>query len=422
MPRVLTVLLLAFWIPIAPVHADDYGYPIEDPFVATVVGTPPELQAEFKEKVPFKRGNIVIFEDREIPDVFWYQNKFHYVYALQKEPAPLIFIIGGTGASDASGSVIMLARAFYEAGFHVATLASPTHMNFIVTASRTTVPGHVVYDAEDLYRAMERIRDNIQEKVEITEYFVTGYSLGGMNTAFVTWLDEQRQAFNFSKALMINPPVRLYSSISLLDRMLENIPGGLDNFDRFFNELVEALTKIYKESDKVDLSENALYDAYEILQPDDEELAALIGVAFRLAASNLVFTADVMNDYGYIKPRNIHLTRHSSLDEYSLVTVRTSFTDFYHDFFYPFYKAEDPTLTREGLIRNMSLEMIEDYLRGAEKIQVMTNVDDIILEPGQVDFFRDVFGERARIFPRGGHLGNMEYRENVDHMVNVFRQ
>ena len=102
--------------------------------------------------------------------------------------------------------------------------------------------------------------------------------------------------------------------------------------------------------------------------------------------------------------------------------MRTSFTDFYHDFFYPFYKAEDPTLTREGLIRNMSLEMIEDYLRGAEKIQVMTNVDDIILEPGQVDFFRDVFGERATIFPRGGHLGNMEYRENVDHMVNVFRQ
>ena len=52
----------------------------------------------------------------------------------------------------------------------------------------------------------------------------------------------------------------------------------------------------------------------------------------------------------------------------------------------------------------------------------MHNLDDIILEPGQIDFFPRVFGDRARIYPRGGHCGNMDFRDNVAHMVNVFSQ
>jgi hypothetical protein len=52
----------------------------------------------------------------------------------------------------------------------------------------------------------------------------------------------------------------------------------------------------------------------------------------------------------------------------------------------------------------------------------MTNADDIILAPGEIDFFPRVFGDRARIYPTGGHCGNMDYSTNVAHMVNVFKQ
>ena len=52
----------------------------------------------------------------------------------------------------------------------------------------------------------------------------------------------------------------------------------------------------------------------------------------------------------------------------------------------------------------------------------MHNIDDIILEPGEIDFVPRVFGDRAKIYPRGGHCGNMEYRDNVAHMVSVFAQ
>ena len=39
-------------------------------------------------------------------------------------------------------------------------------------------------DAEDLYRVMERIWDTLENKIEVTHFYVTGYSLGGFNAAF----------------------------------------------------------------------------------------------------------------------------------------------------------------------------------------------------------------------------------------------
>jgi hypothetical protein len=37
----------------------------------------------------------------------------------------------------------------------------------------------------------------------------------------------------------------------------------------------------------------------------------------------------------------------------------------------------------------------------------MTNQDDIILGPGDVEFQQNVMGERAKIYPTGGHCGNI---------------
>ena len=70
----------------------------------------------------------------------------------------------------------------------------------------------------------------------------------------------------------------------------------------------------------------------------------------------------------------------------------------------------------------ISLTEIADYLRSSKKITVMHNQNDIILEPGEIEFFNEVFGERATIYPVGGHCGNMSYRDNVALMVSTFTQ
>ncbi len=422
MRRSLSLLFITtFWLSSGWASTESYDFPFDNPFVATVVGTPPEYRADLPEKIPMKRRSITIF-DREVPDAVWFDKDLRYFQALQKGPAPLVFLIAGTGASFNGGKNTNMARAFYQAGFHVVSLSSPTFMNFIVAASESGVPGHAFQDAEDLYRVMERIWETLKGKIEVTDFYVTGYSLGGFNTAFVTYIDETKKTFNFRKALLINPPVRLYSSISLLDRMLENIPGGVDNFPRFYSRLVDEIGRVYKRADRVDFGEDFLFKAFEAVDPDNEELAALIGVSFRISSANMAFTSDLMTDFGYIKPKNVRFTKNTSPGELNAVAHRLGFTDFFHVYFYPWQKRDNPDLSRYQLIEQMSLASIEDYLRTADKIEVMHNEDDLILEPGEIDYFPRVFGDRAKIYPIGGHCGNMDFRDNVAHMVNVFKQ
>ena len=52
----------------------------------------------------------------------------------------------------------------------------------------------------------------------------------------------------------------------------------------------------------------------------------------------------------------------------------------------------------------------------------MHNEDDIILAPGELDYLRGIFQSRAMIYPRGGHLGNLAYKDNVAHVVEFFRR
>ena len=421
MNNVLCLLLAAIWVTASWAAVEPYGYPIDNKYLATVLGTPPEYRADLPKTIPLEKRRITIF-DREVPEFLWYDRELRYFVALQDDPAPLIFLIAGTGASYEGAKNMNMARAFYQAGFHVVSISSPTFMNFIVAASKSGVPGHAYRDAEDLYRVMERIWATLQDEIEVTDFFVTGYSLGGFNTAFVTLLDEERQVFNFKKALLINPPVRLYTSISLLDRMLDDIPGGVDNFPRFYNRLVKQIGRVYTRAKNVNLGDEFFYQAIEAVDPDTEELAALIGVSFRISSGNMAFTSDLMTNANYIKPANMRFTKNTAPGDYQKVAYRLGFTDYFHAYFYPYIKRQEPDITREELIEQMSLTAIEDYLHNSPKIEVMGNRDDIILAPGEVDFFPRVFGARATLYPKGGHCGNMDYRDNVAHMLNVFTQ
>jgi hypothetical protein len=204
--------------------------------------------------------------------------------------------------------------------------------------------------------------------------------------------------------------------------MVENIPGGEDNFDLFFNRVLSTFSDVYKrEQDDVGFNDDFLLKVFQAFQPKGEELAALIGLAFRLSSGSMIFVTDLMTDYGFIKPKGYKINRYESLTPYRQVAYRIGFTDFYHEFFYPFYADEYPDMSRDDFIESMGLTSITDYLRSADNVFVIHNRDDIILAPGEINYFPAVFGDRAKIYPRGGHLGNMEYIENVAHMVGVFK-
>ena len=224
--------------------------------------------------------------------------------------------------------------------------------------------------------------------------------------------------FDDPKAGLVQEPF-VSGAGEMIDRMVENIPGGPDNFDLFFKDLVKGFSKIYKRGSD-DIGDDFLYAAYKGMDLQDEELAALVGVSFRLSSGSLVFVSDVMTNYGFVKPKEVILDRHSNLQVYRQVVSRLGFTDYFHEYFYPYYRDHENVGERDAFMQTASLSYISDYLRNSPKISVMHNEDDIILEPGEINFFREVFGDRAKIYPYGGHCGNMSYRDNVAHMIDTF--
>jgi len=404
---------------------EEYTFPFTDPFVATVVGTPPDDRAEPKplRGANVRNFNLKVFEERENPETLWYDRGLRTAVAYQDEKkAPLIFLIAGTGASFDSPKNRGMARAFYKAGFHVAAISSSTHPNFIISASSSKFPGHLGDDSKDIYRVMELMMKEMGDRIEVSDYYLAGYSLGGAQAAFVSNLDEEKRVFNFKKVLMINPPVSLYNSVNLIDDMLaESIPGGLDHFDAFLERVMDAFTEVYAHDHHVEFNDEFLYTVYRERPPtSDEPLAALIGTSFRMSSANMVFTSDVMTNSGYIVPKNRVLEPGDSLTSFSKVAHRITFLQYFDELLYPYYKSKQPGLTRQGLLDQLSLRSIEGYLRNSDKIYVMHNADDLILKPGEIDFFTDVFGSRAKIYPWGGHCGNMGYKVNVDHMLGLF--
>jgi pimeloyl-ACP methyl ester carboxylesterase len=419
MMRLAALLLLVFS---TCAFAEAYDYPYSNPYLATVMGTPDNVKAKVPETIPLKIRKLPRYEGRKIPDALWYGAQLDYSYAAQKGPAPLIFVIAGTGASHDSEKNQFLMRAFYQAGFHVVGITSPTYPTFVIAASTTMVPGEQRDDAQDIYTVMQKIWAEIGPKMKVTSFNLTGYSLGATNAAFVSLLDEDKKVFNFKKVLLLNPSVQLYNSISKLDRFLENIPGGVDNFSKMFEKIVNQLGAVYKKSTNVSFSPDLVFEAFKENPPRDEELAALIGISFRLSSSALVFTSDVMTNYGFIKPANEILTRNTDLTGFAEVSLRVGFTDYFHEYAWPFYAPTSPAKTRAEFAVYQGLQSIQDYLVSARKIGLVDNRDDVILAPGEIDFLTNTFDTRAKIYPVGGHLGNLEQRQTTAYIVDYFKQ
>ena len=90
----------------AEVDAATYGYPLVNPFEATIVTTPEKFRPELPPESTIDQDDysINLRPEREyqLPGNFWPVKKFHYRLARQDHPAPLIFLIAGTGANYSS--------------------------------------------------------------------------------------------------------------------------------------------------------------------------------------------------------------------------------------------------------------------------------------------------------------------------------
>ena len=418
-------LFLAAHAAATDVDPDRYGFPLTNPFEATIAGTPPELRPALPADADINQNDYLVKlrpeREFEVPENFWPVTKMRYRLAKQNGQAPLIFIIAGTGAHYASSTPEYLKKLFYGAGFHVVQLSSPTSYDFMTAASRFATPGISRDDADDLYRAMQAVRAQ-HPRLKVSEFHLTGYSLGALHAAFVSELDETRRSFNFKRVLLLNPPVNLYTSVTNLDRLVQTRVAGIDDSTTYFELVLGKLTRYFEEKGYVDINDALLFDFQNSKEKlTDEQMAMLIGTAFRFSSADIAFTSDLINRRGLITPVSYPISQGTSLTPFFKRALQCDFDCYLTEQLIPMWRARYDGGSVSQLIDQVSLYALADYLKNSPKIAVMHNADDMILGPGDLGFLRRTLGKRLTVYPLGGHCGNLNYRVNSNDMLEFFR-
>ena len=403
--------------------AFSYNFPIDDPYSATIIGSATMMTPGVSENIPLKVYEIQIKDKKEIPDVFWYASKFKFSFSKQKnKKAPLIFVLAGTGSDYNTTRVKFMQRIFHDAGYHTIAISSQMSQQFMISASSNSVPGLLLEDNKDIYKAMKLAYNKIKDQVEVTDFYIMGYSLGGSNAAVLSYIDEKEKVFNFKRVFMVNPPVDLYNSAVKLDKYLDDYTGGkTEGIEKLLNTTL-AKVKGGLTSEYANIGADTIYNIVKGDILSDAEKKAYIGLAFRLTSTDLNFISDFMTRSHVYTKNPEKVDKYTNMKEYFKAVNFATFEDYVNKIGFPYYKKHNKDYAIEDLKREASLKVIEDYLRTSPKIAAVTNADELILNEKDFAFLKDVFKDRLVIYPKGGHCGNMFYKENVDVMLKFLNE
>ena len=401
-------------------NANAYDYAIKDSYVSSIFGTSAKNKANIKE-APYKNKSITFKKEESVPEVFWYNKKLKYLTAIQDEHAPLAFLIAGTGGNHQTPKVKVMADILYNEGYSVVTLPSPSHSNFIVSTSSNSSVGGIKQDVDDLKFAIKQItHDLIQnDDAKITSYVVGGYSLGAAHSAFLSYYADKDKNYpiKFSKVLMINPPYDILESAIKIDGMFTQYVGNdLDQIAEFYRGVYSTIAETYDELGGIEVGPEILMEAYKRRNISTDGVQAAIGTAFRLSSSDMVFSIDVMRKMGVIVPQDHNVKEFDSLKSYSVKSFQYGFTKYAENMLTKIYNKPLKQLSDET-----SLKVIEPYLKNSNKIVLMHNANDFILKDGDIEYFKSILVSRAKIYPYGGHCGNMDHVDNVKYIQEQFK-
>lgn len=332
---------------------------------------------------------------------------------MQKKPAPLVIIIPGLGGNDAATVPTGLAEQLYNSGCSVVIISNPFNWEFAKNASRKITPGYPPQDAQDIYRALIKIIEDIHQKYgdkKITETILAGYSLGAINTLFIALLDSYEHDINFSRYVALNPPVNLLYGMIKLDEMYaiwhtwpkDKLISAKNRAVSFYDGL---------RSGKVAPQKPLPFTA--------EEAQFAIGFVFRTSLGELIKAINQRHDFGIIKAKQSAFSREAFEKEVEgygyLKYVDTFVRAAYSNTLY------GDTFDLRQLNRTGSLPALQKMLSTHPHIRIIHTTNDFLLTNNDRQWLNTVMGERITFFDAGGHLGYFSSPQAMEYIVETIK-
>lgn len=432
--RRLAMLLVAGWIVLATnqvsfglVHSQsidlsqnaiDYDFPDIDGGVATIAGS--------LFKVPKKlKYHTIKLKDPERPKRKRRALKFRYYPAQGKSDGSFTFLLGGIGATVESNLTNLVAEKISAKGKHALVVPSVFLPRFAEAFSSTGYVGNIADDSKDLYRALELVTKKVNLKFSINpeSYNMIGISLGALTAAHIGSISVKTlERLQFQRILIINNPVDLLHGLRYLDE--GRAAGDEIGFWREI-KLLQYVIKIFKALPKTEfMNIDVFQNIVSIIEKFTEgEVQSFIADSLSSSLAGVITVSQEAYDQGVFVelPPKSSVTYKYVRKERRKQIAKMGFEQYVNGLMVPYYQTQlnRPDYTIEQANYNSSLYGLRDYISSSNNIFLMHNEDDFLLKPSDIDWLKSAFGERAYFFPRGGHVGNLWYPENMK-VLNKF--
>jgi ABC-type transporter lipoprotein component MlaA len=316
---------------------------------------------------------------------------------LRPGTAPLVFIVPGLGSHRLSLTTLSLAEHLYRSGYSVVSTCGIFHPEFMENASTAALPAYPPVDCHDVLVELTGIDQLMERKWpgRFGKKALIGFSMGAFQALHLA-ADEKHAdpgLLRFDRYVALNPPVDLRHGAITLNRMMEapmDWPAG-ERQARMGNSLQKLLSLDSMPS-----------SASGELPFDGTESRFLTGLTFRLILRDAIYSSQTRNNMGVLHSPLSWWRREPAYDE----IFPLDFRDYFQKFVLPYYRQQGLGIT--DFEREVSLKTRTTSLRSQSKARVVTNRNDFLLAPADIDWLESTFGsQRLKILPSGGHLGNM---------------
>jgi len=239
--------------------------------------------------------------------------------------------------------------------------------------------------------------------------------LGALEGAYLSVIDGAERKIGITKYLLINPPVDLAYAIKKLDQWDDlQKRFGLERSEELIGK---GMTIIDSFSD-AKLDNWAVFDrlAKKLADFKTEELQFLAAVTLQIRLPDLIYVTQAVHD------QNVLTAPKDEMRKRMQEAKRLTLSDYDEKIGLPVWRRQlgEPQIELESLVKRSSLTHILDQLRNNPKVHVMHNADDFLTEKKSIDQLKATLGDQVKLYPHGGHLGNLWYRQNKEDILRLF--
>ena len=144
----------------------------------------------------------------------------------------------------------------------------------------------------------------------------------------------------------------------------------------------------------------------------NQEYQFLVGGNLRSGLGDTIFASQQVHDLGILK---------SSISKYHWDERHTEVNAFgYLEYFQKFILPQFKKYNFFTMQKHINMDSVEPGMHDNPNMYLMHNTDDPLISAAQLVTLQGVFGpERSKIYPLGGHLGNLWYSQNQKDLLKI---